>query len=217
VSATPQHPAVRSVLQRLRAEGERHDAEAKRLLGSADGTQVSAMERAEIFRQAPIAISEEVGRLLYLLARSRGPRLIVEFGCSLGLSAIHLGAALRDSGDGRLITTEIHPEKARAAAANLAQAGLEDLVEVRAGDALQTLRSIDQPVELLFLDGWNELYLPVLELLGPQLAPDALLVADLSTDDPALDPYLAEVRDARAWTSVTIPLDAGVEVSIRSI
>lgn len=174
------------------------------------------MERAEMCVQAPIAVSDEVGRLLYAFARARAPQLAVEFGCSLGTSALYLAAALADNGVGRLVTTEIHPRKASAATANLGQAGLGHLVEVRVGDALQTLSRLDQPVDLLVLDGWNELYLPVLDLLTPQLARNALVVADLSADDPDLLPYLARVRDRDGeWASLTIPFDAGIEVSTR--
>jgi predicted O-methyltransferase YrrM len=214
------HPSVQSVLQRLQEEGERHDADAKHRLSasrSRRGSPAGAMERAEMCAQAPISVSDEVGRLLYAFARARKPQLSVEFGCSLGASAIYLAAALADNGAGRLITTEIHPGKARAARANVAQAGLGDLVEIRVGDALQTLNPVGEQVDLLVLDGWNELYLPVLDLLTPQLAPSALAIADLSADDPDLLPYLERVRGGDdGWTSLTVPFDAGVEISIRA-
>ncbi len=70
--------------------------------------------------QAPIAVSDEVGLLLYTLARARRPHLAVEFGCSLGTSAIYIAAALEDNFRGHLIITEIHHGKARAAETNLA-------------------------------------------------------------------------------------------------
>lgn len=219
VTSALRHVAVESVLRRLRSEGEQHDADAKRRLSDAHeaARPLGAMERAEMCALAPIAVSEDVGRLLYTLVRARVPRLAVEFGCSLGTSALYIAAALADNGVGRLITTEIHPAKARAATANLAQAGLGSLVEVRVGDALRTLDRLDQQVDMLILDGWNELYLPVLDLLMPQLAQDAFVVADLSVDDPDLQPYLSRVRDLDGeWVSLTIPFDAGVEVSTRN-
>src|SRR5579884_2254679 len=100
---------------------------------------------------------------------ARRPRTIVEFGASLGFSTIHLAAAARDLGDARVITTEIEPDKARAARDNLREAGLDDLVELREGDALSTLADVGE-VDLLFLEGWNNLYLSVLDLLEPRLA-----------------------------------------------
>jgi predicted O-methyltransferase YrrM len=142
----------------------------------------------------------------------------VEFGCSLGLSTIFLAAGLRDNNDGAgsLITTELLSGKAKTARENLTEAGLDDLVELRLGDALQTLANLTEPVDLLFLDGRNDLYLPVLRLLEPRLAPDALVAADLSVEDPDLLPYLEHVRErAQGYFSINLPLDAGVELSVR--
>jgi predicted O-methyltransferase YrrM len=127
-----------------------------------------------------------------------------------------LAAALRDSGGGALITTERHPGKAETLARNLIDTGLDDLVEVRGGDALQTLGKLAEPVDLLFLDGSNDLYLQVLKLVEPSLCRNALVVADLSADDPDLLPYLDYVRNAdNGYVSVEVPLAAGVELSAR--
>jgi hypothetical protein len=92
----------------------------------------------------PLAVSRETGALLYMLARSCGARTIVEFGTSFGISTLYLAAALRDNGGGVLITTEFEPSKVARARGNLTAGGLIDLVEIREGDALQTL-SIDLP------------------------------------------------------------------------
>jgi predicted O-methyltransferase YrrM len=155
-----------------------------------------------------------VGELIYAFTLARRPALAVEFGASLGISTIYLAAALQDLAGGRLITTELDPGKARSAQRNLEQAGLVELVELRVGNALETLRALPAAVDLLFLDGWNDLYLDVLGLLEPRLAPGALVLADLSPDDPNLDRY-CEFIDApeHGFVSVTIPLDAGVVVS----
>src|SRR4029079_11637908 len=83
-----------------------------------------------------LPVSPETGTLLYMLARSSGARVIIEFGTSFGISTLYLAAALRDNGGGRLITTEFEPSKAMRAKANLTEGGLVDLVEVREGDAL---------------------------------------------------------------------------------
>ena len=111
-------------------------------------------------------VTAEFGRFLYMCARARKAKRIVEFGTSFGISTIHLACALRDGGGGRLIGTELEPMKAKRAQENLAAAGLADLVEIRIGDALETLKDgIDGDVDLLFLDGAFSLYLPVLKLL----------------------------------------------------
>src|SRR6202035_4190017 len=95
-------------------------------------------------KNMPLAVSRETGALLYMLARSSRARSIVEFGTSFGISTLHLAAALRDNGGGHLITSECEPSKAARARDNLTVGGLIDLVEIREGDALQTL-STDLP------------------------------------------------------------------------
>jgi predicted O-methyltransferase YrrM len=112
-----------------------------------------------------------------------------------------------------VVTTEIDPDKAAAARRNLAEAGLDDLVEVRVGDALTTLRDVPA-VDLLFLDGWNNLYEPVVELLQPRLSPGALVIADLSSDDPDQAKYVERMHAPDSgYVTVDIPLDAGVVLS----
>ncbi len=75
-----------------------------------------------------------------MCARSCKAKRIVEFGSSMGISAIYMAAALRDMGGGRLIGTDLEPSKVERARANVAAAGLGDLVEFRLGDARETLK-----------------------------------------------------------------------------
>jgi predicted O-methyltransferase YrrM len=208
-------PQVRAVLDRMYIRSAERDAEAKQAL-PADPEVLDTRQRADILKDAPLAITRQVGELLYALALARRARLIVEFGASQGASSIHLAAAARGCGDGALVTTEIQPEKARVAAENLEAAGLRDVVEIRIGDALQTLRELPGAVDVLFLDGPHKLYLPVLQIVEPQLAPNALVVADYSKDDPTLVPYQEYVRDpSNGYFSTLLPLDDGVELSVR--
>jgi predicted O-methyltransferase YrrM len=207
-----------AVLERLTLIGSVADARAKEEMAAArsgEGDPPSPVERAEISRDAPLAVKPEVSRLLYLLALASRPGVIVEFGASLGVSTIHLAAALRDGGGGTLITTEIQPDKAAAAQRNLTEAGLADLVELRVGDALETLADISTPVDLLFLDGWNELYLPVLHLMERHLAPCAMVAADTSTGDPDSQRYREYIGDSSGYALLEVPLDAGVLLAVR--
>ena len=166
----------------------------------------------ERLKDYPLAVSRETGALLYILARSCRASTIVEFGTSFGISTLHLAAALRDNGGGRLITTEFEPSKLARAKENLAAGGLADLVEFREGDALRTL-SVDLParIDLVLLDGAKALYPEILRLLEGRLAPGALIVADNA--DYAPD-YLARVRSpANGYLSV--PFGEDIELSMR--
>jgi len=157
-------------------------------------SSASAQERADALSAIYMPVTPEAGRLLYSLVRATRPSTIVEFGMSLGISAIHLASAVRDNGSGRVVTTELSAAKVAAAKKNFADTGLDDLITVLEGDALTTLASLDGPVDFVLLDGWKELYLPVIKLLESQLSPGALIVAD-NTEMADTRPYLDYVRE----------------------
>jgi predicted O-methyltransferase YrrM len=163
-------------------------------------------------KDMPLAVSRETGVLLYMLARGAKTRTIVEFGTSFGISTLHLAAALRDNGGGRLITSEFEPSKVARARDNLTTGGLIDLVEIREGDALQTL-AVDLPetIDLLLLDGAKALYPEVLSLVESRLRPGALIVADNADYSPD---YLARVRSP-AEGYLSTPFAEDVELSMR--
>ncbi len=178
----------------------------------------SAREEAERARDIYMCLGPDQGRLAYLLARTIEARRIVEFGTSFGVSTIYFAAAVRDNGGGVVIGSELEPSKAARARAHLKQAGLADLVEIREGDALETLADPGGTIDLLLLDGWKELYLPVLELLRPHLRRGSIVLADnIRLFRRALAPYLELVRDpGSGFASALVPagLDA-MEVSVR--
>jgi predicted O-methyltransferase YrrM len=160
-----------------------------------------------------MAVSRDTARLLYALTRAAGARSIVEFGTSFGISTLHLAAGLRDNGGGRVIATELEPSKAARARATFAAAGLADLIDLREGDALETLaRDLPATIDLVLLDGAKGLYPDVLALLEDRLAPGALIVADNADRSPE---YLRRVRsDAAGYVSV--PFAEDVELSLRT-
>ena len=163
-------------------------------------------------KEYPLAVSREIGRLLYMLARSTRARNIVEFGTSFGISTLHLAAALKDNGGGRLITSEFEPSKVERARANLKAGGLMELVEIREGDALQTLNAgLPDTIDLLLLDGAKALYPEILNLVGSRLRPGAFIVADNADDSPD---YLARMR-APASGYMSMPFGEDVELSMR--
>jgi predicted O-methyltransferase YrrM len=155
----------------------------------------SAQERADALSDFYLPVTPEAGRLLYALVRATRPGTVVEFGMSLGISAIHLASAVRDNGSGRVVTTELSAAKVAKAKKTFAETGLDDVITVLEGDALTTLADLDGPVEFVLLDGWKELYLPVVKLLEPRLTPGALIVADNTSMDDT-KPYLDYVRDS---------------------
>ncbi|MEL7223046.1 MAG: class I SAM-dependent methyltransferase [Bacteroidota bacterium] len=119
------------------------------------------------FEHAYLPISSEQGHSLYQLIVDNNCKNIVEFGTSFGISTIYLANAVRQTG-GKVITTELLESKATKAQQNIDEAGLSDFVEVRVGDAMETLKDHGESIDFLFLDGWKDLYLPLYCMLEPQ-------------------------------------------------
>jgi predicted O-methyltransferase YrrM len=165
-----------------------------------------------------LSVAPSVGDFLYLTARAIDARQAVEFGTSFGISSIYLAAAMRDNG-GRFVGSEIEASKVAVARRNLDEAGLSLFSEVREGDAMQTLCDLAAPVDLVFLDGWKDLYLPVLELLKPKLRKGSVVIADNILFPPgfrkAMASYVAYTHDPRnGFQSTTLRLGAGMEYSV---
>ena len=211
-------PRVTTVLIALHERAATNDGEViPRVLVSAGERGASTdQDMADLLADAYMPIDATVGRLVHVLALARPAGRIVEFGTSHGLSTMYLAAAV-DTGEPPVITTELEPAKVEAARANFDEAGLAESIDLRAGDAFETLADLSEPIGLLFLDGWKGLYLPLLLMLESRLAPGAIVIADDTTLLPELcADYLKYVRDtSNPYVSASIPLDDGLEVSVR--
>ncbi|MYM85595.1 O-methyltransferase [Rugamonas sp. FT82W] len=163
-------------------------------------------------KDVPLPVSRQTGELLYMLARSCNARNVVEFGTSFGISTLYLAAALRDNGGGHLITSEFEPSKVERARGHLEEGGLLDLVDIRAGDALETLATnLPEQIDLLLLDGAKALYPEILSLVRSRLRPGALIIADNADMNPD---YVAMVRSP-ASGYMSLPFGEDVELSVK--
>jgi predicted O-methyltransferase YrrM len=215
-------PAVRGVLRRLHAEADREEP---RLILQMARFLPALLRRGELpwerlgnrLDDKYIAIDRSQGIFCYLLARALGARQIVEFGTSYGLSTIYLAQAVRDNGGGRVIGTEWVPAKAQRARENLSEAGLLEFVDLRVGDALETLRDLDAPVDFMLNDGFPPSQLPVLRLVAPRLRVGAVVVTDnVGAFWANATAYLDWVRDpANGFASAMLEMKQGTELSVR--
>ncbi len=130
------------------------------LLAPADDALEDALRASEEAGLPPIQVSAAQGKLMHLLARSCQARFILEMGTLGGYSTIWLARAL--PADGRLVTLEFDPKHAAVARANLVRAGLDGLVDIRVGPALETLPELAKeggaPFDLIFIDADKENY-----------------------------------------------------------
>jgi predicted O-methyltransferase YrrM len=209
-------PNVVEVLERLFTAAEQSEtaldelaeSEASRLITSKSGYR----QFYGLMKDIPLPVSRETGSLLYMLTRSTGAQSILEFGTSYGVSTIYLAAALRDNGGGQIITTEFEPSKVARARQHITEAGLMDFVEIREGDALQTLaHDLPERLDLVLLDGAKALYMDILELVRQRLHPGSLVIAD---DTHRCPEYVQSIR-AETRTYLSVPLAGDVELSMR--
>lgn len=215
-------PKVRAVLERLHAEEHAQRGQLLRMALSwipdlLRRKEDSVQEESDRIKELFVALSPKQGTLAYMIARSIGARRVVEFGTSFGISTIYLAAAVRDNGGGVVIGSELQPTKLERARAHLAEAGLGDVAEIRAGDARETLKDPGGTVDLVLLDGAKQLYLEILELLTPHLRTGSVVLADnILMFRKSLRPYVEHVQDPRnGFRSVTLFLGSGTEYSVR--
>lgn len=160
-------------------------------------------------------ITPDTGRLLWILVQAARATRILEVGTSYAYSTIWLADAARATG-GHVITLERNPDKVRLARENLARAGLADRVELREGNAAETLAGLTGPFHFVFLDADRANYSAYLDLALPKLQPGGLLVADnVISHAEELADYLARVKSNPALFSVTVPVGKGEEIALK--
>jgi predicted O-methyltransferase YrrM len=201
---TLQDPRVASALERMYTASRDQMAKLRAMQGEF-ARPMTVRERTETMSEFYIPVTPEAGRLLYSLVRATRPATVVEFGMSFGISALHLAAGVRDNGTGRVVTTELSDTKIAAAKQTFADTGLADVITILEGDALSTLDALDGTVDFVLLDGWKDLYLPVIQLLEPSLSPGALVIAD-NAEAADTRTYLDHVRGAdNGYVSFNFP------------
>jgi predicted O-methyltransferase YrrM len=151
---------LRQLLAELHESGRVHDA-----------AQADRLDRLR-------NVEPETGALLNVLVRALGARAVLEIGTSNGVSTLYLADAVAANG-GRLVSIELEEERSARARANLEQAGLDGVVELRTGDAAGALRdSPDGAWDLVFLDAERPQYPGYWQDLVRTLRPGGLIAAD---------------------------------------
>src|SRR5215470_391081 len=220
-------PKADAVLARLDRQAQAQTPELRRYYDAKKGhakrtTDPESPEDMAFVRDKFVALDPEKCDLCYMLCRSLKARRVVEFGTSFGVSTIYLAAAVRDTvriegGHGQVIGTEIEPTKAKVAAANLDDAGLGTLVDIRVGDARETLRNAGGPVDFLLLDSWIPLVRPVMDVMASQLRQGAIVVCDnVALFEREYADYTSFVRDpGNGFRSVLLSHEGGLEISVK--
>ncbi|EWY79947.1 hypothetical protein FOCG_17863 [Fusarium oxysporum f. sp. radicis-lycopersici 26381] len=179
-----------------------------------------------------VSLEEDKCQFMYLLARSMGAKNIIEAGTSFGVSTIYLALAVGQnvadarattgtSVTGKVIATEKEPTKIARARDYWKQAGneVEPWIELREGDLRETLKvaeGMPEQVDMLLLDIWTPMALPVLEIVKPRLRKGAIVLADnTSMAKPLYKEFLAYIHDPRnGFKTMTTPFSGGLEMIV---
>jgi len=164
-----------------------------------------------------LAISEEDGRFLRMLVAARGAKTILEIGGASGYSGIWLGLGARETG-GRVVTIEYDPQRAREAAANIARAGLNDVVRVVPGDAFAEIPRLTGGFDFVFLDAWKPDYQKFFDLVFPRLNPGGVFTAhNVINKKQDMTPFLRTIESHPGlFTTIVSPGLEGISVSYKT-
>ncbi|MER5983062.1 O-methyltransferase [Streptomyces sp. NPDC001787] len=177
------------------------------LLVGPDEALDAAVEASGAAGLPEIQVAPNQGKLLHMMARLQGARTILEIGTLGGYSTIWLARALPEGG--RLVTLEADPAYAEVARANIARAGLADVVEVRVGPALETLPVLAAegygPFDVVFIDADKPSNPDYLAWSVELTRPGSLIIADnVVRDGEVVDADSADpkVQGVRRFTEL---------------
>ena len=163
-----------------------------------------------------LAVSEEDGRFLRVLAASSGAKHALEIGGASGYSAIWIGLGLRETG-GRLTTIEYDPARAKQAAENVRRAGLADIVTVVPGDAFKEIPTLPGRFDFVFLDAWKKDYKRFFDLVFPRVDPRGLFLAhNVVNKQTEMEDFLGAIQNnPGVLTTIVRPSGEGMSVTYK--
>jgi predicted O-methyltransferase YrrM len=172
--------------------------------------------KAKTLKNIYISVSPAEGMLLYTLARSLGAKRIIEFGTSYGISSIYLTAAVIDNGGGEFFGSELDANKCDFVNRMLSQIGFSDIARIIQGDALETFKSVSGNWDLLFLDGWKDLYLDVFKMMENKIRVGGVVLAsDIDKFKKDTLSFVDYVRESPNYDVVKMSIGDGFLFAIR--
>ena len=159
------------------------------------------------------AVAPTTGRFLFGLVAHHPGCDVLEIGGSRGYSTLWLGAGIRYLG-GRVVSLEYDLAKCEARRGNIAEAGLDEWVELVDGDAFEIVSTLSEAFDVVFIDAEKDDYERLFQLAREKVEPGAVFVADnVLSHEERLGAYSRARQSDPTLVSVTVPLDRGLELS----
>jgi caffeoyl-CoA O-methyltransferase len=167
--------------------------------------------------QEMLAITADTGMFFSILLKAIKAKRVLEVGTSVGFSTLWLADAVGK--DGKVVTIEMDPLKIERAKENFRQTGIDKLVEIRQGVALDVLRRLKGRFDFVLLDADKENIIKYFDLVLPLVRAGGIIAADNMLFPPPYRPtmkkYARHVRSKKNVQSVTVPIGMGEEVAIK--
>ena len=169
--------------------------------------------------QEMLAITADTGIFFSVLIKAIKARCILEVGTSAGYSTLWFADAMGRSHSTRIITIEMNPQKVEWALKNFKEAGVDKMIEIKEGIALDLLRKLKGKFDFVFLDADKENIISYFDIVLPMLRIGGIIAADnmLYPDHfrPAMRKYARHVHTRPNVQSVTVPIGMGEEITIK--
>lgn len=183
----------------------------------------SNRERSGRVKVAPdqemLAITADTGIFFSVLLKAIKARRILEVGTSAGFSTLWFADAMGKNHSTRVITIEMNPQKVERALKNFKEAGVDKIIEIKQGIALDLLRKLKGKFDFVFLDADKENIIRYFDIVLPMVRIGGIIAADnmLYPDHfrPAMRKYARHVHTKPNIQSVTVPIGMGEEITIK--
>lgn len=183
----------------------------------------SNRERSGRVKVAPdqemLAITADTGIFFSVLLKAIKARRILEVGTSAGFSTLWFADAMGKNHSKRIITIEMNPQKVERALKNFKEAGVDKIIEIKQGIALDLLRKLKGKFDFVFLDADKENIIRYFDIVLPMVRIGGIIAADNMLYPghfrPAMRKYARHVHTKPNIQSVTVPIGMGEEITIK--
>jgi len=203
------------------------DEKIDRILKKLEKQEIYERENTTNVQQSEkmLAITRNIGLFYNILLRGVNAKKILEIGTSTGYSTLWFAEAISEKNGSKIITIDQDEKKIVRAKKNFEDADVNNLIEIRQGDAVEILSKIqeefdfNETFDFVFIDADKERYIQYFDMIFPLLKTGGFIGADniLWPERFAglIKPYVEHVRNNPKFRSVTVPIDNGEELSIK--
>jgi caffeoyl-CoA O-methyltransferase len=169
--------------------------------------------------QEMLAITADTGMFFSILLKAIEARRVLEVGTSAGFSTLWLADAIGKNHNTKVITIEMNPQKIEWALKNFKEAGVDKMIEIKQGLALDLLHNLKGNFDFVFLDADKENIVRYFDLVLPLVRIGGIIAADNMLYPyhfrPAMRKYASHVHRKPNIQSVTVPIGMGEEITIK--